>query len=88
MATVLHFADPSNKRPGRGATVRLDSGETCVVSFAPNGVLVRKSRYGFIGPVLYRERDHIKISAVALVLWDEFPNNALPAGLTEFKLRA
>jgi hypothetical protein len=88
MATVLHFADPSNRQPGRGATVRLDGGEPCMISFASNGVWVRKSRHGLMGTTLYREKNHIKVATVALALWQEFPDNLLPAGFTEFKLIA
>jgi hypothetical protein len=41
-----------------------------------------------MGVTLYRERNHIKVATVALALWDEFPDNLLPAGFTEFKLMA
>lgn len=42
MPKLLFFADPSNKRPGVGATVRLDSGEPCMLSIAQSGVRLRK----------------------------------------------
>ena len=51
MPTILYFAD--SLRGGRGATVRLDSGEPVTLSIAQSGVRVRKSRFGFFGPILY-----------------------------------
>jgi hypothetical protein len=56
MPKVLYFADPSNKRPGVGATIKLDSGEPCIVSIAQSGVRVKKTRLGFFGAVLYEEK--------------------------------
>jgi hypothetical protein len=48
MAKVLFFSDPSNGRPGLGATIRLDSGEPCIISIAPPGwVRVKKIAWVF-----------------------------------------
>jgi hypothetical protein len=71
-------------RPGAGygATVRLDSGEPCLLSIAPaqSWVRVKKSLYGFFGPLLYSERraDQTALTAQALSLL--FPDNLLPSG--------
>jgi hypothetical protein len=80
MATLLFFAD--SPHAGHGATVRLDSGEPCLLSIAPaqSWVRVKKSRYGIFGPMLYSERraDQTALTARALSLL--FPDNLLPSG--------
>jgi hypothetical protein len=53
MTRILDFSETV----GCGATFMLDSGEPCVLSVAQTGVRVRKSRYGFMGPILYDERN-------------------------------
>jgi hypothetical protein len=88
MPTLLHFADPSNRRPGLGATIRLDSGELCSLSIARIGAIVRRSRFGFFGPVLYQEKNLYQVAATAAALTDRFPDNLLPAGFTDPVLSA
>src|SRR5271165_5458021 len=88
MPTLLHFADPSNKRPGLGATIRLDSGEPCTISVARVGVLVRKSRFGLFGPVLYNEKNLYRAAATAKALSERFTRNLLPSGFTDPVLSA
>jgi hypothetical protein len=53
MTRILDFSETV----GCGATFMLDSGEPCVLSVARTGVRVRKSRYGFMGPILYDEKN-------------------------------
>src|SRR5271169_5701303 len=55
---ILHFAD--SKRGGCGATVRLETGEPCWLSIAQSGVMVKKSRFGLFGAVLYSEKKSIQ----------------------------
>jgi hypothetical protein len=83
MPTVLYFADPSNRRPGRGATIRLDSGERCLLSIAQSGVLVKKSRFGWFGTILYNEKNIYKAAETALALDLLFPIKQLSAGFTD-----
>jgi hypothetical protein len=85
---VLYFSDPSNKRPGLGATIRLDSGEPCIVSIAQSGVRVKKTRLGFFGAVLYEEKVVYKAALTAKALSFLYPNNLLPPGFTNPVLRA
>lgn len=88
MPTLLYFADPSNRRPGRGATIRLDSGEPCLLSIAQSGVMVKKSRYGWFGVTLYNERNVYQASETAMALGFLFPDNLLPDGFSEPVLMA
>jgi len=88
MPKVLFFADPSNGRPGLGATIRLDSGEPCLISIAQTGVRVRKTRFGFLGPVLYSEKNVYQAAATAKALSERFPNNLLPTEFSNPVLRA
>lgn len=72
MSTLLHFAD--SKAGGHGATIKLDSGETCTISIAENGARVKNSRLGFLGPILYKDNslDQAKLTAKALLfLFDD-----------------
>jgi hypothetical protein len=85
---VIYFADVSNGRPGRGATIRLDSGESCLISVAQTGVRVKKSRFGFIGAVLYNEKNVYKAAATAKALSERFPNSLLPPGFSDPVLSA
>jgi hypothetical protein len=88
MPKVLFFAEPSNGRPGLGATIRLDSGEPCLISIAQTGVRVKKTRFGFLGPVLYNEENVYRAAATARALSERFPNNLLPAEFSNPVLRA
>jgi TPR repeat protein len=82
MPKVIYFADPSNRHPGLGATIRLDSGEPCLISIAQGGVRVRKSRHGWLGPVLYDEKVVYKAASTAQALSLLFPDSLLPSGFT------
>jgi hypothetical protein len=88
MPKILYFADPSNGRPGLGATIRFESGETCLISIAQSGVRVKKSRFGFLGSVLYNEKNVYKAAATANALGEHFPNSLLPSGFSDPVLRA
>ena len=65
---MLYFSDSSGRRPGRGATIRLDSGEPCLLSIAKSGVLVKRSRYGLLGATLYNETNVYKAAQTAMAL--------------------
>jgi hypothetical protein len=83
MPKVLFFSDPSNGRPGLGATIQLDSGEPCLMSIANGWVRVKKSRYGLFGPTLYNERNAHRTALTARALSFIFPDNLLPPGFTD-----
>ncbi len=88
MPKVLFFSDPSNGRPGLGATIRLDSGEPCYMSIAPGWIRVKKSRFGLFGPTLYNVRDVRKTYETAKALALLFPDSLLPPGFTDPVLSA
>jgi len=83
MPKVLFFSDPSNGRPGLGATIQLDSGEHCLMSIAPGWVRVKKSRAGFFGSTLYNVRNLRETTQTANALIFLFPDSLLPSGFTE-----
>lgn len=83
MPKVLFYSDPSNRRPGLGATIQLDSGEPCLMSIAPGWVRVRKSRTGLFGPTLYNVRNAHKTAETARALTYLYPDNYLPTGFTD-----
>jgi hypothetical protein len=84
--TILFFADSPAR--GCGATVRLASGEPCMMSIAQSGILVKKSRYGLFGVVLYSEKNAYvnaqRIGALAYL----FPERRFPDGISHPALRA
>jgi hypothetical protein len=86
MSRLLFFSDSA--AAGCGATIRLDSGEPCLVSCAKTGVRVKKSRLGFFGPVLYNEKNTYQAASTAKALSVLFPDNLLPSGLRNPVLRA
>lgn len=88
MPKVIFFSDPSNGRPGLGATIQLDSGEPCVMSIAPGWVRVKKSRTGLFGRTLYNVRDVHKTTETARALTYLYPDSRLPPGFTDRTLCA
>jgi hypothetical protein len=75
----------STETHGCGATIKLDSQETCMVSCAQSGVLVKsyRGRFGqfwinFFGPVLYNEKVTYKAAQTSMALDILFPENRLP----------
>jgi len=66
----------SSEKAGCGATIELDNGETCLISVAQSGVLVRSYKKGFLssvlgsflGPILYSEKNVYRAAATAAVL--------------------
>jgi hypothetical protein len=87
MPSVIYFADPSNRRPGRGATILLDSGERCIVSLARTSVLV-KARSMWFGAVLYKEENLYNAARTAAALTALFPESLLPPVFTDPSLSA
>jgi hypothetical protein len=87
MPKVLFFSDPSNNRPGLGATIQLDSGEPCMVSIAQGWVRVKKTRFGFFGAILYAEKAAYKTALTARALSFLYPKSLLPPGFTDPVLR-
>jgi len=71
---------------GCGATIGLDSGETCLISVAQAGVLVRSYKKGviatlvgsFLGPKLYDETNVYKAAATAMALDTIYPDYQVP----------
>jgi hypothetical protein len=84
MPKILHFSE----RVGCGITVRLDSGESCLVSVAQTGVLVRKSRCGFFGAILYNEKNVYLAAKTGMALDQQFPTYILPVEIKNPVLRA
>src|SRR5260370_40974440 len=66
----------SSERAGCGATIELDNGDTCLISVAQSGVLVRSYEKGFwggllgsfFGPILYNEKNVYRAAKTAAAL--------------------
>jgi hypothetical protein len=78
---ILYFAD--SKMGGCGATVRLATGEPCWLSIAQCGVLVKKSRFGKLGAVLYDEKNVYTNSLCGIALAYLFPEKRFPDGVVD-----
>jgi hypothetical protein len=74
---LLFFAD--SPQAGCGATVRLDSGEACLLSIAVTSVRLKKGRFGVFGPLLYKEKVSYRAALAAQILGFMFPDSLLPA---------
>jgi hypothetical protein len=74
MTRILHFSE----KVGGGATFMLDSGEPCLLSVAQTGVRVRKSRHGFMGPILYNEKNVYLAAKTGIALDALFPERKIP----------
>lgn len=74
MPKVLHFSD----RIGQAITLRLDSHETCLISAAQPGVLVRKTQCVWFGSTLYDVTDAILAARTVVALYRLFPRNTVP----------
>jgi hypothetical protein len=74
MTILLHYSE----RVGCGATLRLDSGEPCLISVAQSGVRVIKSRLGWLGPILYDEKNVYLAAQTGLALQELFPEKRVP----------
>ncbi len=69
----------SSEKFGCGATIKLDSGEVCMISVAQSGVLVRSYRDGsffgsWFGPILYNEKAVYKAARTAMTLALHYPD--------------
>jgi hypothetical protein len=82
MPKLLHFSE----RVGCGMTIRLDSGGLCTIWVAQAGVLVKKSRFGFLGATLYNERNVYKAAKTGIALAQQFPKNVLPVQIKNLLL--
>ena len=85
MPRLLHYSD--SIKGGFGATIRLDSGEPCLVSVAQSGVRVRKSRFGFFGAILFEDTNVTRAAKIAIKLADQF-GNSFPAKINNPVLAA
>jgi hypothetical protein len=70
---------------GCGATIKLRTGEICMVSIAQSGVLVKASRgrfarymVGLFGAILFNERNVYKGAQVGIALMRLFPKQEIP----------
>jgi hypothetical protein len=84
-AKILFFAD--NLTQGCGATVRLETGEPCMLSLG-SGVRVKKSRFGLFGSVLYNEKNAYINAQRTGALAYLFPDKRFPDEIWNPNLRA
>lgn len=64
------------------ASIILSSGEPCWISVSPGSVVVKRSRLGLFGALIYRETDGGKNAVIATALSRAVPNSLLPPGFS------
>lgn len=86
---ILYFADEKHGvQRGCGATIRLETGESCLLSIAQSGVIVRKSRFGIFGAILYDEKTVYKNSLCGIALAYLYPEKRFPDAVVDPNLRS
>ena len=78
--TELH----SYKDSGAGcfANIRMDNGDPCFISVAQTGVLVKKSKLGWLGAKLYDEKLVYNAAKTAQALAEIYPEKLTPEDIT------
>jgi hypothetical protein len=79
ISTVEAFKDD---KIGCWARLKLGSGDPCWISVAQTGVIVKRSKLGLFGPMLYKETDVYKAAMTAKALRYLLTTNLLPEGFT------
>ena len=85
MAKLVDFAD---SRFQCWSKVELDNGDPIHVNIAQSGVLIKKSRLGFMGPKLFLERDVGKAGKTAMNIAQSIDSYSTPDGMDNPVLRA
>ena len=84
--TKLHSYKDS--AAGCFANVRMDNGDPCFISVAQIGVLVKKSKLGFLGAKLYDEKRVYEAAMTAKALAYLYPERLTPADINNPVLNA
>jgi len=77
MTELTRFMDHNWK--GRWANIRMDMGDPCWVGIAQTGILVKKSKVGWFGAILYEEKNIYKCAKTAQALSELYPDDLTPA---------
>jgi hypothetical protein len=88
MSDVLSFSDVNEPSKIRSATVKLRSGEHCVINVGPSGVVVKKAALVSLSKPLFAEADVYMTVILAGALSERFPINRLPKGFNHPVLSA
>jgi hypothetical protein len=83
MAAVVRFVDDGQ---ACWALLRLDNGDPCWISVAQTGVLVKKSKMGLFGQVLF-QGDVDAAAVKAADLDEQYPLQRCPEGMSNQVLR-
>ena len=86
MTTLHSFKDDDRK--GRWANIRMDNGDPCWISVAQTGILVKKSKLGFMGAKLYEETNVHEAVKTGMALSEQYPDDLTPDGMTNPVLKA
>jgi len=85
MGKILRFKDT---RFACWSRVNLDNGDPIYISIARQGILVKGSKLGFAGAILFKERNIYKAAAAAQKLDSEIDEYATPPNMSNAALKA
>ncbi len=85
MASLKSYTD---SKTGCFANLRMSNGDPVYISVAQTGVLVKKSKLGLLGPILYHEKRVHEGAMTAKALAFLYPGILAPVEMTHPILRA
>ncbi len=86
MTKLNRFLDADRK--GRWATLRMNNNDPCWISIAQTGVLVKKSKIGMFGAILYEEKNIYEAGRTAEALHNLYPTDLTPPEIWNPVLKA
>jgi len=69
------------------ARIRMADGSPCWVGIAQTGILVKRSKIGLFGKVVFKEADLLRAAQLMQLLDDRFTDDLTPSGITSPTLR-
>ncbi len=86
MTKLIRYLDTDNK--GRYANIRMDNNDPCWVGIARTGTLVKKSKIGLFGAILYEEKNIYSAAKTTEFLLKKYPDDLTPEGMWNLALKS
>jgi hypothetical protein len=80
MATLVRFVDSGSL--GCWSRVNMDSGENCYISIARTGLLIKESKLGILGKIVFRVDDVDALARLAMSLSEIQYEDLTPPDMT------
>ena len=86
MTELIRFLDDDRK--GCWANILMDNGNPCWVGIAQTGVLVKKSKMGWVGAKLYEEKNVYEAAKTAKTLSKQYIDDLTPDEMRNIVLKS